>query len=185
MVVTRLFQRLPPQEQLAGGGVPWRVDPARSGGGFFFEGVCHTLDFFDFLLGPIEGVRAFAANQAAAYAPEDIVTASLRFASGVHASGAWCFAADVDEEYNEIVGARGRIRFSTYRPVPIQLYRGDAVEEFPVADPPHVHQPMIQAIVDELNGHGHAPSTGYTAARTARVLDEILREFRASSAAQR
>ena len=100
-----MFQRLPPQEQFAGGNVPWRVDPALSGGGFFFEGACHTLDFLDFLFGPVETVRAFAANQAGAYKPEDLVTASLRFASGVHASGAWCFAADADEEYNEIVGA--------------------------------------------------------------------------------
>jgi 1,5-anhydro-D-fructose reductase (1,5-anhydro-D-mannitol-forming) len=178
MVITRMLQRLPPQEQFVGGQAPWRADPARSGGGFFFEGACHTLDFLDFLFGPVESVRAFAANRGGAYRAEDVVTASLRFASGVHASGAWCYAADVDEEYNEIVGASGRIRFSTYTSVPIRLYRGDAVEEIPVGDPPHVHQPMIQSIVDELNGHGHAPSTGESAARTAWVMDEILKDFR-------
>ena len=127
--------------------MPWRVDPALSGGGFFFEGACHTLDFLDFLFGPVETVRAFAANQARAYQPEDLVVASLRFASGVYASGAWCYAADVDEEHNEIVGERGRITFSTSRAVPIRLHRGDTVEEFAVGDPPHVHQPMIEAIV--------------------------------------
>jgi predicted dehydrogenase len=178
MVVTRMLQRLPAAEELKAA-LPWRIDPALSGGGFFFESVCHTLDFFDFLLGPVAEVRAFAANRAGAYAPEDTVAASLRFASGVYASGTWCFAADVDEEYNEIIGARGRIRFSTFRPDPIRLYRGDAVEDIPAGDPPHVHQPMIQAIVDEMNGRGHASSTGETAARTAWVLDEILKEFRA------
>jgi len=185
MVVTRMFQRLPASEQFAGGNVPWRIDPALSGGGFFFEGACHTLDFLDYLFGPVETVRAFAANQAGAYKPEDVVTASLRFASGVYGSGAWCFAADVDEEYNEIVGANGRIRFSTYKAVPIRVYRGDAVEEIAVTDPPHVHQPMIQSIVDELNGHGRAPSTGESAARTSWVLDEMLKEFRAASKATR
>jgi len=180
LVVTRCLQRLPPAEQLAGN-VPWRVDPALSGGGYFFEGACHTLDFLDYLFGPVTSVRAFAANQAGAYRPEDIVTAALRFECGVHASGAWCFAADVDEEHNEIVGAKGRIRFSTYKPVPIQVFHGDSVEEVPAEDPPHVHQPLIQSIVDELNGHGHAPSTGESAARTAWVMDEILKEFRAPS----
>jgi 1,5-anhydro-D-fructose reductase (1,5-anhydro-D-mannitol-forming) len=179
LVITRMLQRLPPQEQFAGGRVPWRVDAARSGGGLFFEGACHTLDYLDFLFGPVDTVRTHAANQAGAYDPEDVVTASLRFASGVHASGAWCFAADVNEEYNEIVGASGRIRFSTTKPVPIRLYRGDAVEELAVDDPPHVHQPLIQSIVDELNGRGRAPSTGETAARTSWVLDEVLKEFRA------
>ena len=181
MVVSRQFQRLPPAEQLASGNVPWRVDPARSGGGYFFEGVVHTLDFLDFLFGPIETVRAFADNQAGAYRPEDIVAASYRFASGVYGSGTWCYAADFDEEYNEIIGANGRIRFSTSMAVPIRVTRGDVVREIPLVDPPHVHQPLIQSIVDEMNGKGNCPSTGDSAARTAWVMDEMLGEFRAAS----
>jgi len=176
----RLYQRLPPPEQFIGE-FPWRVDARRSGGGFFFEGACHTLDFMDFLFGPVETVHAHASNQAGVYAPEDLVTATLRFASGVQASGTWCYATDVDDDVNEVIGASGRLRFSTSRPVPIRLYRGNAVEEIAVDDPPHVHQPLIQRIVDELNGRGHAPSTGETAARTAWVMDEILKEFRATS----
>ncbi len=180
MVIARQFQKLPPTDQLAGG-TPWRVDPARSGGGFFFEGACHTLDIFDWLFGPVETVRAFAANQAGAYAPEDVVSASLRFASGVHGSGSWCYSADVDEEYNEIVGTEGRLRFSTFRPDPIRVYRGGSVEDVAVGDPAHVHQPLIQSIVDELNGQGQCASTGASGARTAWVLDEILKEFRAAA----
>ena len=183
MVITRQFQRLPPAEQMKT--LPWRIDPALSGGGFFFEMVCHALDFLDFVCGPIETVRAFAGNQAGAYRPEDVVTASYRFASGVYGNGAWCFAADFDEEYNEIIGASGRIRFSTYAPVPIRLSRGSTTEEIPIADPPHVHQPMIQSIVDELNGNGRCPSTGDSGARTAWVMDEILNEFRATDARPR
>jgi len=180
MVITRQFQRLPPAEQMKT--LPWRINPALSGGGFFFEMVCHALDFLDFVFGPIETVRAFADNQAKAYRPEDVVAASYRFASGVYGSGAWCFAADFDEEYNEIVGASGRIRFSTYAPVPIRLSRGGVTEDIAVADPPHVHQPMIQSIVDELNERGRCPSTGDSGARTAWVLDEMLKEFRATDA---
>jgi predicted dehydrogenase len=116
------------------------------------------------------------------------VTAAFRYASGVHGSGAWCFSADCDDEWNEIVGAEGRIRFSTFPPlappsgrppVAIRLMRGDAVEEFPVADPPYTHQPLIQTIVDEMNGRGRCPSTGETAARTARVIEDCLAEFNA------
>ena len=124
-------------------------------------------------------------DRTGAYRPEDVVAASYRFASGVYGSGAWCFAADFDEEYNEIVGASGRIRFSTYAPVPIRLSRGGVTEDIAVADPPHVHQPMIQSIVDELNGRARCPSTGDSAARTAWVLDEMLKEFRAAGAQRR
>lgn len=179
MVLSRHFQRLPVPEALHGDALAWRLDPARSGGGLFFEAACHTLDFWDFLLGPIERVGAFAGNQAGAWTPEDVVSVAWRFASGVYGCGAWCYAAGVDEEWNEIVGAEGRIRFSTTQPVPIRVERGGRVDEHPVADPPHVHQPLIQAIVDELNGGPRAPSTGESAARTAKVTDDILRGFRA------
>ena len=47
------------------GAVPWRVDPALSGGGFFFEAVCHTLDFLDFLFGPVETVRGLRREPSA------------------------------------------------------------------------------------------------------------------------
>ena len=179
MVISRQFQRLPAADQFARGNVPWRVNPNLSGGGFFFEAVCHTFDFLDFLFGPIADVRAFAGNQAGAYRPEDIVTAAYRFASGVHGSGTWCYAADFDEEYNEIIGARGRIRFSTSAPEPIRITRGNEVDELPVGDPEHVHQPLIQTIVDQLNGKGACPSTGESGARTARVMDAILADFAA------
>lgn len=189
MVVTRHFQRIPSPEEMRGPFWGWRLDPKRSGGGIFFEAVGHTLDILDFILGPVDAVRAFAANQAGAYPPEDVVTASFRYASGVHGSGAWCFSADCDDECNEIVGSKGSITFSTFPPlappagrppVPIRLLRGDAVEEFPVADPPYVHQPLVQTIVDEINGAGTCPSTPASAMRTARVIDETLAEFNAS-----
>lgn len=181
MVTSRQFQPLKPPAEMNPGSPPWRIDAALSGGGLFVDMVSHTLDFLDFVFGPIEKVRALADNQAGAYRPEDIVTASYRFASGVYGSGAWCYAADREEEYNEIIGANGRIRFSTTKPVPIRVMRGDAIDEIPVDDPLHVHQPLIQTIVDELNGQGRCPSTGESGARTTRVIDEILREFRAAS----
>jgi len=188
MVITRHFQRIPTPEEMRGPFWGWRLDPARSGGGIFFEAVGHTLDILDYILGPIESARAFADNQAGAYPPEDVVTGAFRYASGVHGSGAWCFSADCDDEWNEIVGTEGRLRFSTFPPlsppsgrppVPIRLMRGDAVEEFPVADPPYTHQPLIQTIVDEMNGNGRCPSSGETAARTSRVIEDCLAEFNA------
>ena len=42
---------------------------------------------------------------------------------------------------------------------------------------------MIQSIVDELNGRGRCPSTGDSAARTARVMDQILKDVRAGGVA--
>jgi predicted dehydrogenase len=168
-LIDRGLENMPP---------PWRIDPARSGGGLFFESACHTFDLLDFLFGPIVEVRGFAANQGGAYHSEDLVVCSYRFESGVYGNGVWSFAADCNHEMNEIVGSTGRIQFSTSHPVPICLLRGETLEELPVGDPPHVHQPLIQSIVNELNGLGRCPSTGESGARTAWVMDEILRTFR-------
>jgi predicted dehydrogenase len=178
MVISRQFQPLRSRHESPPNGKPWRLEAARSGGGLFVDMMSHTLDFLDHVFGPIEDVRAFADNGGGAYDVEDVVAASWRFASGVLGSGAWCYAADHEEEGNEIVGAKGRILFSTTRPVPIQVIRGDAVEEIDIGDPPHVHQPLIQTFVDELNGAGACPSTGESAARTTRVIDRILAAHR-------
>ena len=181
MVASRQFQPYRTQAQANPGSPPWRIETARSGGGLFVDMVSHTLDFLDFVFGPIGQIRGFADNQAGAYRPEDVVTAGYRFESGVYGNGTFCYAADRDDEMNEIIGAEGRILFSTTKAVPIRVMRGDAVDAIPVDDPPHVHQPLIQSIVDELNGRGACASTGESAARTTRVIDEILREYRAAS----
>jgi predicted dehydrogenase len=182
MVQCRQFQPLRSAGEAAPNSPPWRTDPVRAGGGFFVDVMSHTLDFLDFLLGPIAEVRALAANVGGAYAAEDTVTASFRFAGGVHGVGAWCYAADRDEEWNEIVGTRGRLRFATTRADPILIERADATEAIEAADPPHVHQPLVQSFVDELNGTGTCPSTGESAARTTRVIDRILGEYRGALA---
>ena len=44
-------------------------------------------------------------------------------------------------------------------------------------NPPHVHQPLIQTVVDELLGRGRCESTGESAARTARVMDRCLKSY--------
>jgi len=59
------------------------------------------------------------------------------------------------------------------RPAP-DRQRDDRVRD---PTPPHVQQPLIQTVVDQLNGTGRCPSTGETAIRTTRVMDEILASY--------
>jgi len=158
---------------------PWRVVPEIAGGGKFLDLASHTLDFLDYLLGPISQVRGLAGNQAGLDPAEDIVTATWEFESGVQGTGAWCFTAHGDLDVTEIVGSRGRIAFSTFGTEPISLTTADGVARFAIEHPVHIQQPMIQTVVYELNGVGRCPSTGETAARTTWVMDEALREWRA------
>jgi predicted dehydrogenase len=153
---------------------PWRVDPNVAGGGRFVDLASHMLDFLDYALGPISDVQGFAGNQAGNYKAEDIVTGSFKFASGVQGVGTWCFSAFENRDTTEIVGTKGRISYSTFDARPITLTTREGSTEFAFDYPQHIAQPLIQTVVDELNGAGECPSTGETAARTSWVMDQLL-----------
>jgi predicted dehydrogenase len=157
--------------------LPWRLDPAISGGGLFYDLASHQLDLLDYFFGPVSSAKGQVANQAKLYPAEDLVCASLAFSSGILGSGIWCFTVAQKDRLDrgEIVGSKGKITFSFFDldvPVMVETDTGAQVLSFPM--PQHVQQPLIQTIVDELQGTGKSPSTGSSAARTARVMDEIM-----------
>lgn len=160
----------------------WRVDPAVGGGGRFVDLASHMLDFLDYALGPIVEVQGLAANQAGKYKAEDIVTGTFRFASGVQGVGTWCFSTFDNRDSTEIVGTEGNISFSTFDARPITLTTREGATQFAFDYPQHIEQPLIQTVVDELNGVGTCPSTGETGARTSWVMDQMLaRKWRGNS----
>lgn len=157
--------------------LPWRVKPEIAGAGNFLDLACHTINVLEYILGPISEVQGMASNQAGLYDAEDIVSANLKFASGVHAAGTWCFTAFSRYDMNEIVGTEGKLSFSTFGSNPVSLATGNGASELQVINPPHIQQPFIQTIVDELNGQGRCASKGESAAQTSWVMDEILKGY--------
>ncbi|MFC6998906.1 Gfo/Idh/MocA family protein [Rufibacter roseus] len=171
----RLFH--PVQSNLQQDQLPWRVQPDIAGGGLFYDLAPHQLDYLDFLLGPISTASGQTANQAGLYPAEDIVTAHFSFKSGVLGTGTWCFTVHPQQHTDviEIVGSKGRITFPSFALEPVKLENEQGTQEFLLPPPPHVQQPFIQTIVEELTGQGTCPSTGESAARTAWVMDQITK----------
>lgn len=161
----------------ADGQLPWRVDPAIAGGGFFVDLASHTLDYLDYFLGPIVQVQGYAGNQGGYYQAEDSVVGSFVFASGVHGTGIWCFDSYHRVDETEIIGTKGKLTFSSFGTESIRLTTTQGITDFPEPTPMHVQQPLIQTIVDELNGIGHCPSTGESAARANWVMDQMLQGY--------
>ncbi len=157
--------------------LPWRVLPSLAGGGYFADLSVHMLDYLDYLLGPVESARGFAVNEGRLYPAEDNVVGSFRFASGAVGVGSWCFTSPQELDETVLVGTQGRLTYSTFDTQPITLVTPDGERKIALDNPPHVHQPLIQSIVDELNGTDTCPSTGESALRTARVVDTLLREY--------
>ncbi|WP_281884968.1 Gfo/Idh/MocA family protein [Paenibacillus sp. YYML68] len=160
-----------------GGALPWRVQPELSGGGLFYDLASHTLDLLDHLLGPIAEVQGFASNQAGLYRAEDIVTGTYRFESGVHAVGTWCFSAYAREDRNELVGSKGKLVFSTFGHEPIRLETAEGVQEWAFEAPKHIQQPLIETVVQDILGLGTCSSTGASAIRTNRVMDQMAGSY--------
>ena len=176
VVTIKLYRQAQPEDYTADT-LHWHYKPALSGGGRFVDVGCHTLDFLDEVLGPITSARGLAANQSGYYPAEDVVSAAFEFESGVLGSGTWCFSSFHDEDQTEIVGTQGKISFSSFDAAPLQLTTVQGMTEFKIDYPAHVHQPLIQTIVDELNGLGRCPSSGVSGARTNWVMDQILQDY--------
>ncbi|RNI21987.1 Gfo/Idh/MocA family protein [Rufibacter latericius] len=174
LVNIRLYH--PAQENLNQNDLPWRVQPEIAGGGLFFDLAPHQLDYLDYLLGPITAASGQTANQAGLYPAEDIVTAQFKFANGALGTGTWCFTVlpSQFQDQIELIGSKDRITFPCFALEPIRLETEVGHEEFFLPPPPHVQQPFIQTIVEELTGQGKCPSTGESGARTAWVMDQIV-----------
>lgn len=161
------------KEKVDPNNLPWRLIPELSGGGLFHDLGCHTLDVLDMLLGPIVSSKGHSSNQAKISTADDTISASFSFQNGVLGTGLWCFDAHENREWNEIIGTRGKIKFTTFTFEPIELHTEKGTESFTIEPPEHIQQPLIQTIVNDLLGQGTALSTGETAIRTTQVMDTI------------
>ncbi|MGA2052174.1 MAG: Gfo/Idh/MocA family oxidoreductase [Opitutales bacterium] len=166
-----------PKHRALAAELPWRLDAAVAGGGFFLDLGSHTLDLLDFFFGPLLDVAGHAANLASPYAVEDSLAMTFRTAAGVPGTASWNFAAAATEDLFQFTGTAGRLSVPTFSLDPIRLETSAGTQTFELPNPPHVAQPLIQTVVDDLLGLGSCPSTGESAARTSRVMDQVLDSY--------
>ena len=136
----------------------WRVIPAISGGGIFFDLAPHQLDLLVYFFGPAIHFKGMVHNRAGLYEAEDVVNGMAQLSNGILFSGQWCFtsAASCKEDIFEITGTAGRIVFPTFgHEVTIVTNEGEKRLEF---DPPkHIQQPMIERVTRHFLGEGPNP----------------------------
>jgi predicted dehydrogenase len=165
-------------DELAGR-LPWRVDPGIAGGGHFFDLASHQLDWLDFVFGPVLKVNSVVLNHSGLYKAEDYVTADFVFSGNIVASGTWSFSVctSCERDSIEIFGSKGLLKFSTFSFEPIVLTNETGTRTFINERPEHVQICLIEKIVQALHGKGESPSTGVSAARTSKVMDEVVKDF--------
>ncbi|OFY70039.1 MAG: oxidoreductase [Bacteroidetes bacterium RBG_13_42_15] len=168
-----------PSEDEKAGRLPWRVIPEISGAGHFFDLASHQLDYLDFLFGPVRKVSSVVVNQAKNYRAEDFVSAGFLFDDNITATGIWSFSVSLEGNRDsfEVVGEKGIIKTSTFTYEPIVLMNGNGRREFINERPENIQFYLIEQIVKALSGKGEVVSTGISAARTSRVMDQVVKEY--------
>ena len=158
--------------------LPWRVQPDIAGGGYFmiwpptsstFSKICS-----DVFLKPKVTHRTGVTVRG-----EILVSARFKFDSGLPGSGSWCFVAheSAKEDRIEIIGDKGMICFSVFTYDPIALHTERGREEILPPNPPHVQLPLIQAVVEHLQGKAICTCDSVSATPTNWVMDRILNKF--------
>jgi predicted dehydrogenase len=157
----------------------WHTNPEIAGAGHFFDLASHQLDFLDFVFGSIKEVSGIAKNIAGYYSAEDTVSAAFAFESGVTGTGSWCFVVEkgAEEDIIEITGTKGKIVLPTFEWRDVQLITEKGTLNFSFQNPENISHNLIRQVVQNLRVEDDCVSTGYSAARTSWVLEEIVKSY--------
>lgn len=156
----------------------WRLIPDISGGGKFLDVAVHVLDALQFIFGDIVDQRGFAVNRGGLYEPEDTVSATFTFESGLIMNGLWCYASYKNDEQLQIEGDAGRLTCGVmlHDDVVIETAAGTQVISYKI--PEHIGMPYEQSIIDELRGKRKSNANLKSSANVTRVTDALLAEYR-------
>lgn len=159
--------------------LPWRVQPDIAGGGYFYDLAPHQLDLLQDLFGCILEAEGYTSNRGGLYAAEDTVSACFKFENGLPGSGSWCFVAheSAKEDRIELIGDKGSLSFSVFTYDPIVLHNEKGVQKFTPKNPDYVQLPLIQSVVEHLQGKAICTCDGISATPTNWVMDKILNKL--------
>ena len=155
----------------------WRFDPGIGGAGLFLDLASHYFDIIDFLAGQITAAEGFAINTGGSYAAEDVTAASFQIGNALLGTGIWNFNAPASVDSITFTGSKGQLATAVRAEADVTVTRDGHVNTYRFRNPPHVHQPLIQTIVDELRGQGRCESTAETGARASWVMDRCVERY--------
>ena len=169
----------PAAEDLSRATLPWRLKPEVAGGGKFLDMGVHTLDFLDFVFGPIVEVQGIAANQGGLYDVEDTVTATWRHESGVAGLGLVVLRLRRQPRPRRDRRRAKGASNSTSSPTPLRLTNAAGEQEARDCRTRRTCSSRSSRASSTISdGIAPCPGTPESAARSSWVADAILGEYR-------
>nr|WP_321297608.1 hypothetical protein [Marinifilum fragile] len=126
------------------------------------------------MLGDIENASGIATNQQELYPAKDAIAACWIHQNGITGTGSWNFGCNTREDKVEIYGSKGKMTFSVFDELPIQLENENGIREEFIENPENIQLYHVQNMREHLLGKLNHPSTGKSASHTAWVMDKIL-----------
>ena len=156
----------------------WRVNPAVSGGGNFFDLAPHQLDIIYWIFGTPQLTAGQSLNQGKHYDAPDITVLSAVFRNDIIFQGMWSFNSPVHEQRDscKIIGTKGTLEFpffASFQKATLQIIdldKNSAKEEF--VFPENIQQPMIEQVVSYFQGLRGNPCSLDEALITLRMMEK-------------
>lgn len=174
MVHLEFLRRKLPPEKLIITRNAWRVNPAISGGGLFYDLAPHQLDLMLYFFGEFSGVNGFSLNQSQTYAADDLSMAIIEFKNGLLFNGTWCFNHNQgDSDLCTITGTAGTLSFPVFGKQKVTCTTANDIKTFEFEPPEHIQLPLISKIVKYFLDEGPDPSPAENGVSTLELMDRI------------
>lgn len=92
--------------------IPWRFKRKISGGGNIVDMGIHCIDLIEFLMGEIKNIGSFNSNIKKIYDVEESSVVNFKLKNNIVGQGSWSSIAPCKQDYFEIYGLNGHIKFS-------------------------------------------------------------------------
>lgn len=153
----------------------WRVIPALSGGGLFYDLAPHQIDIMIHLFGELTESFGVATNQSQFYNAEDAVSGVVKFNNNILFNGNWNFSMPefLKEDSCQVIGEQGYIEFPFFGSS-VKLFKGNYEEVFSFQHPTHIQQPMIEKVVNYFLGKDENPCSINEALKSLEVMESFV-----------
>lgn len=161
LIVLNLYQT-PKSPMLDEATENWRVNPALSGGGPFFDLAPHQLDILYWIFGEPHTVLANSINQGKNYDAPDVTTLSAVYGKDIVFQGLWSFNVSAQSKIDscKIIGENGSIEFPffmSFEKANVEVTVGDKTTREEFVFPKFIQQPMIEELVRFVRGKAKNP----------------------------